>query len=166
MAMPILFNFRAVQKESSSVFLFALTNFSLDDSGILFELEYDDKHQHPWGITIKQVKGQPFGYLNNLPNEKLQILSSAMSTYLNSCLGFTEDGDAIHVPLSDVLDLSETVLTLSSSSEQDVEFIPVIDQQKKLVDALNELEFFKSGSPDFVLNPPALVDNTLTSSSH
>ena len=166
MAMPILFNFRAVQKDEGNRFFFALTHFGLDDSGVLFELEYDDSHKHPWGVLINKKQGQPFGYFTNLSDQKLQQFSDALSSYLNSGYGFTDAGEPIPVPLNEILNISERVLTVKSFEGEDtVELITVVEHQKELIDVLSKLAFFASGAPNHILNPPALVDNTIKKDS-
>lgn len=166
MAMPILFNFRAVQKDEGNRFFFALTHFGLDDSGVLFELEYDDSHQHPWGVLFNKKQGHPLGYFMNLSDEQLQKFSGALSSYLNAGYGFSSEGTAIPVPLNEILSLSERVLTAKSfEGEDDIELITVVEHQKELVNALSKLAYFEGGTPDHILNPPALIDNTVKKDS-
>lgn len=166
MAMPILFNFRAIQKEDKNRFFFALSSYALDDSGILFELEYDDAHENPWGVLINGHKGSDFGYFTNLSDDKKQIISAGLSSYLNAGHGFDENNKPIALPLSEILKITEKVLTLRSFEDgKFVEIITVADSQKELVDVLSSLEFFKGGVPEHVTNPPALIDNSIKKDS-
>jgi hypothetical protein len=161
MAAPILLNIRAVQEVSAHKFYFALTSFALVDSGILFELEYDEDHKHPWGVTIVQVKGGSLGYFTSLNKEALQKFSSAMSSYLNSFHGFLNDAPKALL-LSEVMTLSEKVVTFRAAGVDDIQLIDLNVTQQELVKQLasTDIEFFKGEAPDYVVNPPKLLGSS------
>lgn len=161
MAAPILLNIREVQKVSPYKFYFALNSFALIDSGILFELEFDEDHKYPWGVTIIQVKGGSFGYFTNLNKVALQKFSGAMSSYLNSFHGF-ENSSPKPLLLSEVETISEKVLTFRGVGEDDIQLIDLNVTQQELVKQLasTEIEFFKGAAPDYVLNPPKLLESS------
>lgn len=161
MAMPILFTLRPTQKDSEIDYFFALIHFGHADSGILFHFEYNEAEALPWGITVNKVNGDEYGYFSNLPKAVIKKFSDAMSTYLNGAYGRTEDNQPIPLPLADIGILTEKVLTFEPiNNNQDIELITVCEHQHELVANLKNLPYFQEGAPDFVTNPPAMMDNT------
>ena len=152
MALPIMLNLRYVTTAQNKVFM-ALANFSVDDSGVLFECEYDAKFDAPWGIRIDQVKGREFGFFKNLSDEKLQKFADAMSQLVNAYYGFDSTGKPIPLSQAELpVKLAEQVFTFGTR-EDAVELIPLGVTQKELMEKAPQDIAFVAAMPKELLDP-------------
>lgn len=146
MAFPILLNVRYVSTVKNEIFM-ALSNFSMEDSGLLFSCEYDENHKFPWGVTINQVKGGDFSYFYELSDEKKMAFSKEFSNMLNSYYGADTTGKAIPVKPEELpVVLAEKVFTigLDKQNKGDIVLIPVgVSQTELLATAPDDIPFFK-----------------------
>lgn len=152
MALPIMFNLRYVSNANNKFYM-ALANFSMQDSGVLFECEYDEKFDAPWGITVNQVKGGEFSYFANLSNDKLQKFSEAMSQLINAFYGFDTTGKPIFLKQHEIaVKLAEQVFVLGHR-DTNLELIPLGLTQSELMDRTpNQIPLFAS-MPKELLQP-------------
>lgn len=162
MAFPILFNMRHVEAKDleleakDNVVFMALSNFGINDSGLLFECEYDDSHEFPWGVRIVQVKGGDFSYFYELSDEKKGVFSSELSNLLNGYYGADAMGKPVSIKANEVAEkLGEQVYTFASSAEDKVTLIPVGLTQKELFDKAPKEQHFFSDFPAGYMSPKA-----------
>jgi hypothetical protein len=146
MAFPILLNVRYVSTVKNEIFM-ALSNFSMEDSGLLFSCEYDKNNKFPWGVTINQVKGGDFSYFYEIDDTKKMAFSKEFSNLLNSFHGFDSEENAICIKPEELpVALSEKIFTigLDKQNKGDIVLIPVgVDQTELLATAPDDIPFFK-----------------------
>lgn len=144
MALPILLNLKIISRPSENVIYAALSNFALADSGFMVELEYDTKHQLPWGVTIKEVRGGEYSLFSNLTREKLQEFSSAISTLLNGYFGHDTLNNPIAIQPKDINRLHNQVYTYNQIPNQKAITLVHVCDQSTLTNKLKSIDFFKS----------------------
>lgn len=153
MAFPILLNIRHVVTTEKQVQL-AISNFGLNDSGMLFVCDYDQAQELPWGVTIVEVRGNEFGLFSGMSDEKKQMFSSELSSLLNGFYGMDSTNKPISIKPEQVKEkLSEQVFTFVSQKEGSVTLVPVGVSQKELFEkAPKDIPFF-SDFPAGYLSP-------------
>lgn len=183
MAMPITISSRIVGQENNKFFV-ALNSFGLNDSGCMLEFEHDISHQHPWGVTMLEIRDKGdfslFGMMirSFMADSKASteeerrteaearfatIISSELSTLLNSFHGIS---DISHQPIpiapsSVKAEFHEEVFSFGAkdSDGKEFELMPMKLKMDELYNKpLVELGFFKS-LPRHILSPEAGVSN-------
>jgi hypothetical protein len=78
MAAPMLLNLRVILEkgnlEPGKVVNIALNNFGANESGVLFQAEYDTKQTARWGCLPLQINGGPLSYFGGM-NEQMDMLT-------------------------------------------------------------------------------------------
>jgi hypothetical protein len=146
MAFPILLNVRYVETIKKEIFM-ALSSFSIEDSGLLFACEYDDKHEFPWAVTINQVKGGEFGLFTSFSDEQKMKFSEEFSSLLNGFYGLDTTGKVISIKPEELsVVLAEQIFTFAEDKDNKgkVTLIPLgITQEELFETAPKDIPFLK-----------------------
>ena len=176
--MPITISSRVVGQQANKFFV-AFNNFGLKESGCMLEFDYDTKHEHPWGVTMVEIRDKGdfslFGMMirsfmsdskatteedrrKEAEQRFANIISSDLSNFLNSFHGLSDMKKPIPIsPSSLTEELYEELFTFGSADEdgKGFELVPMKMKMNDLYKKpLIESGFFK-GLPEHILNPEA-----------